>query len=183
MIYTSTFRRILAAAILIGTASASSLAHAQASATATANANATIAKPITISNTAALDFGEIVPNSTGNGTLTVTIDTAGTRSIAGDVDGALFGGTVGAAAFDVTGRPNAAYSIQVPAAPVNLTGAITGDTMSVGTFLDSKSGSSSLSAGPGTGSDSFTVGATLSVGEAQAADSYTGTFPVTVAYN
>lgn len=161
-------------------------ALAQATATGTGTANATIAKPITITPTADLDFGIIVPNGTGNGSLTVAVDTAGTRTIAGDVDGALLGGTVGAAAFDITGRPNATYSITLPGAAATLTGASTGATMSVGSFLDSTGGAGGTLTDPGgtgLGSDSFTVGATLTVGETQADDTYSGTFDVTVAYN
>lgn len=167
-------------------AMASSNVYAQATETGTANANATIAKPITITSTADLDFGIIVPNGAGNGPLTVAIDTAGARTIAGDVDGALLGGTIGAAGFDVTGRPNATYSITLPGAAATITAATSAATMSVGTFTESTgAGGSTLVVGgtPGLGEDSFTVGATLTVSETQADDTYTGTFDVIVAYN
>lgn len=164
----------------------SSNAYAQATATGTAAANATIAKPITITKTADLNFGIIVPNGTGNGSLTVTVDTADSRSISGDVDGSLLGGTVSSAAFGVSGRPNATYAITLPAAPFNITGTNTGATMSVGAFTESTGalgGTLVVGATPGLGEDSFSVGATLTVGETQAADDYTGSLNVTVAYN
>jgi hypothetical protein len=159
-------------------------AYAQATATGTANANATIAKPITITKTSDLNFGIIVPDGLGNGTLTVTVDTADGRSIANNTDGALLGGTVSSAAFTVTGRPNATYAITLPVAAIDITGGVTGDTMPVGSFTSATAnGGTLVDPGTGTGSDAITVGATLTVGEEQAADSYTGTFNVTVAYN
>jgi hypothetical protein len=165
-------------AIIAFAAMGFSNASAQATATGTANANATIAKPITILSTADLDFGTIVPNGVGNGNLTVAVSTAGARSIAGNVDGALLGGTPAAAAFGVTGRPNATYAITLP-------GAVAMGAMSVGTFTDSAAGASTLTdpGGTGTGSDSFTVGATLTVPETQAAGNYTASFSVIVNYN
>jgi hypothetical protein len=179
-------RGVVTAIIIAFAAMTSSNAYAQATDTGTANANATIAKPITIVSTADLDFGIIVPNGAGNGALTVTINTAGARSIAGNVDGALLGGTIGAAGFKVTGRPNATFAITLPAAPATITAATSAATMSVGTFTEStgtNSGTLVVGGTPGLGEDTFTVGATLTVGETQADDTYTGTFDVIAAYN
>lgn len=184
MITLNQFRTL--AAVFVVALFASTNAFAQASASATANASATIAKPITITKTADLSFGTIVPNGTGNGDLTVTVDTADGRTIASDVDGTLLGGTVTSAAFNVTGRPNATYAITLPAAAVTITGGVTAATMSVGSFTESTgAGGGTLVVGgtPGLGEDAFTVGATLTVGETQADDTYTGSFSVTVAYN
>ncbi|MBE9557145.1 MAG: DUF4402 domain-containing protein [Proteobacteria bacterium] len=167
-------------------AMASSNVYAQATETGTANANATIAKPITIVSTDDLDFGVIVPNGTGNGSLDVTISTAGARSIAGDVDGALLGGTIGAAGFKVTGRPNATYAITLPPGAATITAATSAATMSVDTFTESTgstSGTLVVGGTPGLGEHTFTVGATLTVGETQADDTYTGTFDVIATYN
>lgn len=181
--YTITKARALFAAFLVSLVFTGN-AYAQASATGTANANATIAKPITITKTSDLNFGIIVPDGVGNGTLTVTVDTADGRSIANNTDGALLGGTVSSAAFTVTGRPNATYAITLPAAAINIIGGVTAATMPVGSFTSATvNGGTLLDPGTGTGSDGITVGATLTVGEEQAADSYTGTFNVTVAYN
>lgn len=181
-------RGLAVACIVAFAALSSTQANAQASAQGSATANAVIAKPITISSTANLDFGTIVPNSTGNGTITVTVDTASTTppTLGGVVDGAWIGGTISAAAFAVTGRPNATYAITVPAAGVTITGTTATNTMTVDTFTESTSGAGGtllVGATPGLGQDSFTVGATLNVPAAQAADTYSGTFNVTVAYN
>jgi hypothetical protein len=183
-------RGLVMAGIVALAAMASSDAYAQASDQATASANAVIAKPITITTTANLDFGTIVPNSAGD--LTVVVDTADTTppTLGGVVDGAWIGGTISSAAFDVTGRPNASYGITLPAS-ATITGGATGATMTVDTFNDSFGGTNAVPASstlvvgatPGLGEDSFTVGATLTVPAAQAADTYTGNFNVTVAYN
>lgn len=181
-------RGLAMAGIVALAAMASSDAHAQASATGTASANAVIAKPITIVSTANLDFGTIVPNSTGNGAISVLVDTASTTppTLGGVVDGAWLGGTISSAAFDVTGRPNATYAITVPAAAVTITGTNPANTMTVGSFTESTAGAGGtllVGATPGLGEHNFTVGATLSVPEAQADDTYAGNFSVTVAYN
>lgn len=190
MSFRSHIRGFAIAAIFAASAVMSSHANAQASATGTGTANATIAKPITISASTALDFGIIVPNGTGNGPLTVTVDTAGSRSItAGGVDGALMGGTVGAATFDITGRPNATYAITLPPAAVDMIGTVNpANTMpsSVGNFTESTTvlgGTLVVGGTPGLGQDSFTVGADLTVPETQADDVYVGSFDVIVTYN
>jgi hypothetical protein len=169
------------------TAMTSTNAHAQASATGTASANAVIAKPITITPTANLNFGTIVPNSAGD--LTVTVDTASTTppTLGGVTDGAWVAGTISSAAFDITGRPNASYAITLPAS-ATITGGVSGATMTVDAFTDSFGGTNAVPAN-GTlsaanpGISSFTVGATLTVPAGQADDTYTGNFNVIVTYN
>lgn len=189
MNFRSHIRGFAIAAVFAAAAMLSSQANAQATATGTGTANATIAKPITISASTALDFGIIVPNGVGNGSLTVTIDTAGARTVAGNVDGALMGGTVGAATFDITGRPNATYAITLPPAAVDMVGTVNpANTMlaSVGNFTESTTvlgGTLVVGATPGLGQDSFTVGADLTVPETQADDVYVGSFDVIVTYN
>lgn len=189
MTFRSYIRGFAVAAVCAVASMASSHAYAQASATGTGTANATIAKPITITASTDLDFGIIVPNGTGNGSLTVTIDTAGARTIVGNVDGALMGGTIGAATFDITGRPNATYAITLPPAAVDMTGTVNpANTMlaSVGNFTESTGvlgGTLAVGGTPGLGEDSFTVGADLVVPETQADDVYQGSFDVIVTYN
>lgn len=189
MSFRSHIRGFAIAAVVAASAMISSHANAQATATGTANANATIAKPITINASTDLDFGIIVPNGVGNGALTVTIDTAGARTIAGNVDGALMGGTIGAATFDITGRPNATYAITLPGVASDMIGTVNpANTMpaSVGNFTESTGvlgGTLVVGGTPGLGQDSFTVGADLTVPETQADDVYLGTFDVIVTYN
>lgn len=143
-------------------------------ATATSNADATIIQAISISNTAGLDFGSVVADSASAGT--VTMSAAGTRSCTTVTCVAQDAGQ--ASGFDVSGEASYTYTITLPASTSLSDGA--GNSMTVDTFTDSKSGAGTLD---GTGADSFTVGADLSVGMGQVAGTYNGTFDVTVEYN
>jgi hypothetical protein len=150
----------------------SGIANAQ-SATANFNANAQIVEAITLANTTALNFGNLIPGTGG----TADISAAGVRSVTGAVVAA--GGTVSAATFNVTGTPSVAYTIALPPT-ANLTGP--GSPMAV-TFSAAQITGGSLSrtitAG---GTDTFNSGGTLTVGNAQTAGSYSGVFTMTVAY-
>ena len=152
--------------------------NAQA-ADATATAAATIAAAIGIANTANMSFGIMSPDPGNPGT--VVLDTAGARTAPGGNVTLIGGGTIAAAAFDVTGGAAATYTITLPGADVTLTSG--GDTMTIAfaTFNDSLGGAGTLD---GTGNQSFTVGATLSVAAAQPAGNYLSAgFTVTVNYN
>ncbi len=168
-------RRILTALTGLAGFGALTLAAGPAlAAQATANANATIIQPIAISKSADLEFGSI---AAGTGVSVVRISTAGARSLVSGDATLVTGGTVQAAAFTVTGEASTGYDITLPANTTLTSGA---NNMTVDTFVDSKTGSSTLD---GSGNDSFTVGADLTVGASQAVGSYTGTFNVTVNYN
>ncbi len=144
---------------------------------ATATATATIATAIGIANSADMNFGIMTPTASAG---TVVLDTAGARTAPGGFVTLLSGGTIAAAAFDVTGGPAATYTITLPAAPVTLSSG--GDTMTATAFTDSLAGAGTLDGG---GNQSFTVGATLNVDANQPVGTYvTGTaFTVTVNYN
>ncbi len=152
-------------------------AEGPASASATANATATIITPISITNVADLNFGNIVA---GTGAGTVTVATTGTRTSTGDVilpSANAVQGTVNAAQFKVTGLADATYAITLPTSIyISETG---GETMTVDNFTSNPSGTGSLAGGTQT----LSVGARLNVGAGQVAGDYTGTFNVTVAYN
>lgn len=145
-------------------------------ATASSNASADIVPAIAISNTAALEFGQVASSgSTG----TVSISAAGVR---GSLGGVTLGNqiTVSAASFDVTGAANNTYAITLPSSITLDDGA--SHTMTVDTFVSSPTvvASGTLSA---LGAQTLTVGATLHVGINQVAGDYTGSFNVAVDYN
>jgi hypothetical protein len=150
----------------------SALAQAN-SAAANANANASIVTAIVLTNTAGLNFGDVVASSSSG---TVVISPAGARGVGG---GVTLGNTDGAAAaaFNATGVSGGAYAITLPASPITITDA-SSHTMTVGTFAGSKANGTLTS-----GSDTFTVGATLNVAANQVAGSYAGTFSVSVNLN
>jgi len=146
----------------------SGAAHA---ASVTASASATIATPIAISQTTAMNFGTVVASAA---TGTAVLATNSALTVTGGVQ--ALGGTPAAAAFSVTGQSGATFAITLPTTATLTSGA---NTMSLGTFAHSAGATPTLTGG----SSAFNVGATLSVGANQAAGAYSGTYAVTVNYN
>ena len=133
------------------------------------NITATILTPISISKQTDLGFGEVYPDATLAGT--VTVDYTGGRTFSG---GAAAGTIPGAAgSFTVTGEPGSTYAVSIPAT-VNLTGPGTDMTVSL---IENSSGNLDL------GSDIFQIGGVLNVGANQISGSYSASFTVTVNYN
>ncbi len=168
---------LLAAGLVLG---ASGMAMALGNTASDASAvGATIVLPITIANTASLEFGKVVPYGTVG---TVTVANNGDRSSSDTkMIMATQTGTVSAASFDVDGEVDATYTITLPPGDVTLNGP-SASTMTVNTFTSSVA----TTAGAGVltlGAETFTVGAVLNVGATQTAGAYTGTFNVAVAYN
>jgi len=134
---------------------------------------------LTISNTQALQFGGLYPNTGG----TVTVSTSGTRTAGGSV--VLAGGTVTEALFDVNSSGDCGsmcscssidFSISLPSSATISSG---GDDITVDTFVSNPSGSSSTSSNY----RELNIGATLNPASSQAAGSYSGTFAVTIDHN
>jgi len=130
---------------------------------------ATILTPISISKQADLAFGEVYPDGTVTGT--VTVDHSGGRTFQGGVAAGSVPGSAGS--FTVTGELGSTYSLTIPAS-VNLLGP--GAEMLVNLNHNS-SGSLSL------GADTFKIGGVLNVGANQSSGAYSATFVVTVNYN
>ena len=131
----------------------------------------------TVATTGDLSFGAFAAGTGG----TVTISPQNARTATGDVT-LMTGGqfTQGSSAsFDLTGSPNAAYQITLPADnQVALTGS-QGGSMSLSSFTSSPSGQGQLNA---SGTQTVYVGATLAVGSNQAPGTYSGSFNVTVVF-
>ena len=146
------------------------------SANATATATGTIVAGITITKTADMNFGNIIPGTAG----TVVLTSAGTRSV-GSGTPILSGGTTSPAIFTVSGNGSSTYSIQLPADGYQIKNG--SYTMTLNSFTSTPSGTGTLSGG----NQTLQVGATLSVGVItnNPAGVYTGDSPftVTVAYN
>lgn len=130
---------------------------------------ATILTPITISKQSDLAFGEVYPDGTLTGT--VTIDFSGGRTFSGGVAAGSVPGAAGA--FTVTGEVGSTYALTIPAT-VTLVGP--GPDMSV-SLSDNASGNLSL------GSDTFQLGGVLYVDANQTSGAYSASFTVTVNYN
>jgi hypothetical protein len=127
---------------------------------------------ITLTNETALYFGTILPFGRPG---TATVAPSGSES-SSDV---FISSPGHAAAWSVTGVPNAPYAITLPSSPVVITSG--SNSMNVDTFT--RTGGSGPVFLNNSGNGSFNVGATLHVGANQPAGSYIGTYTVTVAYN
>jgi len=136
------------------------------------------AADITISNTQALAFGKFVAGSGGS----VTVNASGARSASGGVLLLASGGGA-VAQFNITGDPNAAYAVTLPAddvVTITIAGGGGGSSMAVNSFVSSPAATGTLNGG---GAQTLKVGATLTVGAGQAVGNYSGTFNVIVVYN
>jgi hypothetical protein len=164
--------KILAVLAFITLAATSSFAQ-----TATATAGATIIAPIAISQTANMNFGNLIPSGVAG---TVTLATDGSVLAAGGVTAAP-GIVTTAAAFHVTGSGTLSFSIAVSPAsvPVKKDGG-GGTDMTLDTWTTTPDASGNLVGG----ALDIQVGGKLAVGISQGAGAYTSDpFTVTVNYN
>ncbi len=139
--------------------------------TAEAGSGGKIIAPLEIRNISSLYFGTVAPSLTQGDNVVVT--PAGDKKCGAALTCLTADHT--AAAFDVNGETDIAYTISLPDSI-----AITndkGDGMKVFAFTGSKNNGRLVM-----GADSFTVGGTLDVGVRQAAGKYTGRFIVAVEY-
>ena len=154
-------------------------AFAQASDAETTTASVTLADPIVLTETAALQFGNVAKGSTGTNTVTVS-ETNGNRSLGGGGNAALVSGvTATRAAYSVTGEDDATFSITLTSSSINLDGPGDGQ-LAVSLVRSATTGT--LTGGAAT----FGIGGVLTIDNTDADDvagAYSGDFEVTVAYN
>lgn len=168
--------------LLIGMAAATagaSSAFAQATSNQSTTGAATVFQPIALSKSSDLNFGVIVRPSAGTGT--VTVSTAGARTLSGN--GALLTGAIDgtptAATFYASGEGGQAFSITAPATVAISSGA---NALTVALAQSASSGTLSGTLGT-TGSAAFSIGGSLTVTSGTASGAYAGTFTTTVSYN
>ena len=165
----------LVLAFLVGIPVQKSLAQASVS----AQAFAEVIAALTATETSQLNFGKFSPELQGG---QVIVSPDGVRTTNGSV--ILSGGIANSGIFYLTGAPDAAFSIQLPAGPAVLTHQNSNNTMMVSNWV------SSPQAGSGTGvlanGQQFVyLGATLQVGSMldNPVGLYSGTINLTFAYN
>lgn len=163
-------KKFIAAAAFAAISLSAGAAYA-APVTGEADAGAKIIAPLEISNTASLYFGTIAPSLTQGDV--VVVSPAGDKKCGAALTCLTSDHT--AAAFDVKGEADAAYTISLPGG-IEITND-KGDAMKVSNFTGSKDAGRLLN-----GADQFTVGGTLDVGVRQAAGKYAGRFVVAVEY-
>ncbi|APG60332.1 DUF4402 domain-containing protein [Christiangramia salexigens] len=148
--------------------------------TATATAEAVVVKPIAISVSGTLNFGEIIGTASGG---TVTVSPAAARSGSAGLINSGQPGTVSVPTFTVTGEASHTFTIDHPAS-FDVTETVGGSaTMSVGSFQNSLGSNTGTLDGSGT--ETFELGGTITVGANQTVGTYENTtdMTVTVYYN
>lgn len=145
-------------------------------ATTSALVSATIITPISITNTSAMNFGNIAVNSSDG---TVVLPPVGARTFTGGVTLPVVTGGPSAASFNVAGEGTSTYSITLPNSDYTISNGT--ETMIVNTFRSTPSGTGTLTGG----AQVLSVGATLNVNGGQDPGVYTNAvgFDVTVNYN
>ncbi|MFZ3088654.1 MAG: DUF4402 domain-containing protein [Methylotenera sp.] len=161
---------------------------ASIAATDSATVTATILTAIAVAKATDMNFGYILPNTTG----TVTLATDAARTASGPT--LIAGITPTAAKFNVTGDGTATFSIDYTGSSTTLSDGAT-HTMAIDFITEAISGAAGVATGKtATGTDATTgtlssgaaviyAGGQLSVDAAQTPGVYTGTLTVIVAYN
>ena len=148
--------------------------HDAQAATTTAVVEANIVSTINLVAQNGIVFGDISSSSSQG---TVTIGTDGSRTTSGGAT--VNTNTIGAPAlYEVSGDPNAFYSITLPDSIV-LTSAA-GNKMTVSNFNSVPAANGQLDAG---GRQNMNIGATLGVGSFQPFGAYSGIMTTIVEYN
>ena len=157
----------------------SSFNLAWSQATVTAQAFAEVIEALSANETDQLNFGRFSTDVNGGD---IIISPDGTRTIEGSVIGVA--GPHSSGKFQVTGAPEASFTLQLPNGPAVLVHQETSKTM----FVEDWVADPPVENGPTVltnGNKVITIGATLSVGsyEENPVGIYSGTFQLTFAYN
>jgi hypothetical protein len=159
--------------------------NAQSTASTTSSASAKLIRAMTLTETAALDFGSNLLTSPAGGTVVLSSDN-NVRGYTGGVVAATLGVAVNGA-YDVTGTALETYALTLPGT-ITVThqtaggGARTMAIVPVARFKDFGIDATTSTLDED-GEDSFTLGGTLTIVTGQVAGVYAGTFPISVDYN
>lgn len=164
--------KMIAIAVLLVAFSSNSFAQSTAT-NSDAVASTNIVTPIAITNSASINFGNVVASSAGG---TVILGTDASLTPSGVT--LLSGITATAAEFTVTGDANFTYSVTLPGNSDVVLAKTGATSMALSHFTENSTGALTL------GTETFKVGAKLNVGANQPAGAYVSSgFDVTVTYN
>jgi Mat/Ecp fimbriae major subunit len=138
--------------------------------TASANATVNIVSPLTLTNTAGLNFGTVVGPFSGQ---VVHVDMTGARNCGG----LTCSGTFGAAAFSLSGTASQNVVLTLPTS-VTLNGSVSG-TLSVDLSKDEPTNPVALNS---SGAATFNIGGQLTIPSGTVDGVYSNTFSVTANY-
>lgn len=150
---------------------------------ASSNVNANLIVPLSLTETASLDFGTI--NVLGGVSGTVILPSDSTERVFTGVVGSAVTPLPSNAAYTVSGTKNVSYGVSLP---VTITVYESGgsDTMLISNLkarFDGAATDGTTSILKADGTDRFTLGGTLIIEASQTPGAYTGTFNVSVDYN
>lgn len=156
-----------------------SVTYVQAQASVTAQAFAEVIEALSANETDQLNFGRFSTDVNGGD---ITINPDGSRQIEGSVIGVS--GEHSPGVFEVTGAPEASFTLQLPDGPISIIQQGSNNTMLVDNWVSDPP----VSEGPvvlTNGSRNISIGATLNVGsyDENPIGIYSGTFQLTFAYN
>lgn len=154
-------------------------ANARSQSTVTAQAFAEIVEALTANETDQLNFGRFSTDVNGGD---IIINPDGSRVIQGSVIGVA--GPSSPGKFEITGAPEASFTLQLPDGPAVLVHQESSKTM----FVENWVSDPPVESGPAVltnGTKTISIGATLSVGsyDDNPVGMYSGTFQLTFAYN
>jgi hypothetical protein len=132
----------------------------------------TIVRPININQMNDLEFGEMIPSSTGSSTITVSPNSTVSSSGPG-----TFLGPFQPASFRISGEPGFGFTIDIPSTALSIVSGL--NSMIVDGWASDLGASSNI---PQQGFIDLSVGGRLTLGADQAEGLYIGTFSVSVAY-
>jgi hypothetical protein len=147
-----------------------------AQSTGTASTSAVLITPISIAKTTDMNFGTVAASATAG---TVDLDYADGRTAGGGVTLPAGSTLQKTAVFTVTGQASSSFSIGVPAAPITLTGSVSG-TVTVSDFACQEGASTTLGVG---GTKAIYVKAKLNVPANSVAGTYTNAASLEVVVN
>ncbi len=159
--------------------------NAQTSATVTGTeVGAKVIVPMTLAQTAPLNFGTITEISATAGTIVLPSNST-SRVFTGGFAASAVAPVATNAAYNVTGTASSTYALTLPATTTvtNTTSAATMDVTLMTARFNGAGADAVTSTLSTEGTDNFTLGGTLSAAGVQTAGTYTGTFDVTVDYN
>ena len=156
-----------------------SVKHSYAQLSITAHASAEVIQALAATEGSPLNFGRFSPESSGG---EIRLSPDGIRSTTGSVS--LSGGLYNPASFSLSGQPDFSIVVNLPSAPILLTNAANGKTMSVINWESIPAVNSSIKISS-SGALTLNVGATLRVGNMvdNPVGMYSGTYIITFSYN
>ncbi|MDP4290417.1 MAG: DUF4402 domain-containing protein [Bacteroidota bacterium] len=179
--------KIMAVLVLIACFTNALMAQTGSGISAPNTAGVKLIVPMSLSKTAALDFGTLILTNATGGTCTMA-STGADRTVTGGVKTTTVAPIATNAAYNVTGTASSNYALTVPGTITVTNTVISGQTMDItaitARFANKSGADDTKSTLDLDGKDSFTLGGTLTIKANQAGGVYSAAnFDVSIDYN